>query len=82
MIKVRALFFAHLRDMAGGGDREFELSEGTTVNDLADQLAILDVRFNGLLRYARPAINGEWAIASAVLRDGDEIGFLPPSSGG
>jgi len=81
-MKIRALFFAHLRAMAGAGEREYVVPDGSTVTDFAAILADADVRFNGMLRYARPAINGEWATANTVLREGDEIGFLPPSSGG
>ena len=81
-MKIRALFFAHLSGMAGGGERCLDLPDGATVQDLATHLADADIRFNGMLRYARPAINGEWATPSTVLQDGDEIGFLPPSSGG
>jgi molybdopterin converting factor small subunit len=79
---VNVLFFAHLRDLAGAGKRTYVLGEGATVEDLANLLADEDSRFNGLLRYARPTVNAEWATGATVLRDGDETGFLPPSSGG
>ena len=81
-MKVRALFFAHLRELAGAGEREFDLPDGLTVQEFADELAAKDIRFNGMLKYARPALNGDWATAVTALHDGDEIGFLPPSSGG
>jgi molybdopterin converting factor subunit 1 len=81
-LTVRALFFAHLKDMAGTGEKMYHLPDGATVDDFAQYLAAEDVRFNGLLRYARAAINGEWATAKSVLNNDDEIAFLPPSSGG
>jgi molybdopterin converting factor subunit 1 len=81
-MNVRVLFFAHLKDMAGAGEKSFELAEGTTISALAEMLVTSDVRFHGLLRYARPAINGEWATADSIISNGDEIAFLPPSSGG
>jgi molybdopterin synthase catalytic subunit len=79
---IRALFFAHLKDMAGASELEFDLPDSTTISQLAERLSLSDVRFNGMLRYARPAVNGEWATAATVLCEGDEVGFLPPSSGG
>ncbi len=79
---IKVLFFAHFRDLAGTSEAEYFLPEGATMEDLASILAANDVRFNGLLRYARPTVNAEWATASTVLHHGDEAGFLPPSSGG
>ena len=81
-MKIRALFFAHLRDVAGAGEREFELREGATILEFAEYLAGADIRFHGMLRYARLAVNGEWSTTETVLHEGDEVGFLPPSSGG
>ncbi len=81
-MKVRALFFAHLKGLAGTGEREYDLPTNTTVVEFATLLAEEDIRFHDMLRYARPAVNGDWAVSSTVLQEGDEIGFLPPSSGG
>jgi len=81
-MKVRTLFFAHLSGIAGAGEINYELPSGTTIEEFAEILASKDIRFNGILRYARTAVNGEWASRETVLQDGDEIGFLPPSSGG
>jgi molybdopterin converting factor subunit 1 len=82
MMTIRTLFFAHLRDIAGADEKNYEIPESTTVEQLAAHLATTDLRFNDLLRYARPAINSEWATGSSRLKDGDEVAFLPPSSGG
>jgi molybdopterin converting factor small subunit len=81
-MKVRVLFFAHLRELAGSGEHEFDLPDGITIGGLAEELTKLDIRFRGMLKYARPAINGEWATVDSPLTAGDEVGFLPPSSGG
>ena len=54
-----------------------ELSEGATVADL---LARLDP--GAPLRGIAVSVNAEYAEAARILRDGDEVGLLPPVSGG
>ncbi len=57
-----------------------ELREGATVADLLDLLgASLPT---GVLHSIAVSVNAEYATASDVLRDGDEVGLLPPVSGG
>jgi molybdopterin converting factor subunit 1 len=79
---IRALFFAHLQELAGSAEKTYDLDDNATVGEFARHLASIDIRFNDVLRYARAAVNGEWATAGTKLQDGDEIGLLPPSSGG
>ena len=82
MMKVRLLFFAVLRDIAGTGERDLVLSDGTTARDVWTSLRN---EFAKLADYAQPpmtAINEEYADPDAVLRDGDELAFIPPVAGG
>ena len=81
-MKVRLLFFAVLRDIAGTDERELSLSEGTTASDVWESLRR---SYAKLAEYAQPpmiAINESYALPDAVLRDGDELAFIPPVAGG
>lgn len=81
-MKVRLLFFAVLRDIAGTDERELVLGEGTTPRDVWQSLR---KEFAKLSDYAEPpmtAINEEYAEPNATLHDGDELAFIPPVAGG
>ncbi len=82
MITVRMLFFAHLQDVAGSHEMAVSLPDTATVETAAAALAKRDVRFDRLLSQARVAVNAEFAEASTILHDGDEVAWMPPMSGG
>ena len=75
-IKVRA--FGVLKDRLGEDVIPVELSEGATVGDLLAQIE------NGTesLRGIAMSVNAEYARADDMLHEGDEVGLLPPVSGG
>ena len=76
------LFFAHLQDVAGSHELAVALPEDTTVAAAAAALAERSAGFADLLAQARAAVNAEFAEASTVLHDGDEVAWMPPMSGG
>ena len=81
-MKVRLLFFAVLRDIAGTDTRELALSEGTTARDVWQSLR---AQYTKLTDYTQPpmiAINETYAAPETILRDGDELAFIPPVAGG
>ena len=81
-MKVRLLFFAVLRDIAGSDEQELSLEEGATAADVWQSLR---ATYAKLADYTQPpmvAINEEYAMPEAVLRDGDELAFIPPVAGG
>ncbi len=79
-MNVRVLYFASLRD-AAGRDLEDVAAESTDARTLYETLR----RRHGFAMPAervRIAVNGEFAGWDRALRDGDEVAFLPPMSGG
>lgn len=79
-MQVRVLAFGILKDSLGPAERLVELPEGATVAQLLRQL---DGRGPApMLRGIAVSVNAEYAQGSQVLRDGDEVGLLPPVSGG
>jgi len=79
---MRILFFAQLKDAAGGA--EAELAANGPLN--AEQLwAELLRRFPGLSGHrptVRLARNGEYAAPDAIFSATDEVALIPPVSGG
>ncbi len=82
MITVRMLFFAHLQDVARAHDLALTLPEGATVRVAANVLAARATGFENLLTHTRVAVNAEFADADTMLKDGDEVAWMPPMSGG
>ena len=58
------------------------MHEGATVADLLARLARQHSGRGDALRGIAVSVNAEYALAGHVLRDGDEVGLLPPVSGG
>ena len=81
-MRVTVRLFARLRDIAGNGEIARELEPGATIGTIWRQLAS---EFPELAPYERSissAVNADYARMDQVLRDGDEVAFLPPVSGG
>ena len=80
MMQVRVLSFGVLRDGLGAGAATVELPEGATVAELLARLS--EQRPGVLFRGIAVSVNAEFASGSHVLCEDDEVGLLPPVSGG
>jgi molybdopterin converting factor subunit 1 len=81
-MRVTIRFFAQLRHIAGADAADSRLPPGSTVKDLWQSLV---TDSPGLARFESTvsvAVNEEYARMTRELRDGDEVAFLPPVSGG
>lgn len=79
---VRVRLFARLREIAGAGELTRELPSGATARGVWDSVA---ADFPELRAYAASisvAVNEEYAKMTTAVKDGDEVAFLPPVSGG
>ncbi len=79
---IRLLAFAGARDAVGAAETAFALAAPCTVTEL---LELVCARFPALAphrRSLRLAVNGTYAVASDVVRGGDEVAILPPVAGG
>jgi molybdopterin synthase sulfur carrier subunit len=79
---VHVLAFARLREVLGFGQRDIEVTSGTTVESLWLQLTGAAPDAAGLRTATRFARNGTLADGATVLSDGDEIALMPPVGGG
>lgn len=80
-MRVRLLLFGKFKDH-GEPASLFELNEGASVGDLLATLEQQRLLPGDLLRSSAVAVNHEYAVPAAVLREGDEVAILPPVSGG
>jgi molybdopterin converting factor subunit 1 len=79
---VTIRLFARLREIAGAAELSRTVPLHTTARDAWDAL-VADVP--GLAPYTSSiscAVNEEYARWTTMLKDGDEVAFLPPVSGG
>jgi molybdopterin synthase catalytic subunit len=81
-MRVRVLFFGMLKDVAGRGSDTIDLPEGATLADLLAHYRNGIPRLEPYVGSLALSINQEYAPAGAALHDNDEVGLLPPVSGG
>jgi molybdopterin converting factor small subunit len=81
-MKVRAQFFAQLRDVTGVAETTVEISEGATVADL---LAELYDQTPELRQWEKSILVGsgvEFVDRKHVLQPDEQIAIMPPVQGG
>ena len=81
-MRVTVKLFARLRDLAGAGEFVREVPAPATVQTVWRSLT---AEIPSLIQYEGTmsvAVNAEYAKMAAAVRDGDEVAFLPPVSGG
>ncbi len=81
-MKIKVLLYASFREMVGAKEETIDVPDGTTVQML---LELYIKRFPRMDRYREHiilSVNKEYGHPGRVLRDADEVSFLPPVSGG
>ena len=84
-MQVRVLGFGVMKDWLGASPVQVDLAEGATVAELLENLrtkAAHAYPAGNLLQGIAMSVNAEYADQKQILRDGDEVGLLPPVSGG
>ena len=81
-ITVRVRAFAGLREALGFSESEMTLPAGTDVTGLVARLAADYPEARLPARRYTAAVNRAYAAPDRVLTDGDEVGLIPPVSGG
>jgi molybdopterin synthase sulfur carrier subunit len=83
---VKILYFAGLREATGTGAEELALPAGVKdVAGLREWLRGRGANWSEALaetRRVRAAVNQDMAVADTPVRDGDEVAFFPPVTGG
>jgi molybdopterin synthase catalytic subunit len=81
-VKIKVLFFGVTRDLTGLQQEQTEIPEGANLDGLWGRYAARFSRLNDLSGVLLLAVNQEIAEGTRALKDGDEVAFLPPVSGG
>jgi molybdopterin synthase catalytic subunit len=81
-MQIRVLFFGMLKDIIGRDADALSLPDGATVRDVLAHYAAQFPKLQPYLPSLAVSVNQEFAAPSDLLRDRDEVGLLPPVSGG
>jgi molybdopterin converting factor subunit 1 len=79
---VSVLFFGMAHDLTGVTQQQVEIPEGGCLGDLWEKCVLSYPRLMEIAGSMVIAVNQEVFDSSHPLRDGDEVAFLPPVSGG
>jgi len=80
-MKVNVLFFGLLKDVFGRAGETIDLPDGAQVREILLYYARTP-RFQAMTQILAISVNQEYSDTDRTLRDGDEVGLLPPVSGG
>ena len=81
-MRVRLLHFASVREAAGRDEEWREVPDGTRVAELWSGLGRDVPHFRRFSTAPPAAVNREYVSPETILREGDEVAFLPPVAGG
>ncbi|MGZ4841659.1 MAG: molybdenum cofactor biosynthesis protein [Candidatus Angelobacter sp.] len=81
-MRVKVLLFGQLKDIVGRQEESLDLDSGARLSAVMAHYSGRYPKFQGLTNSIACSINQEYAQGSAVLKEGDEVGLLPPVSGG
>jgi len=81
-MKVHVLFFGLTHDLTGFHREQVEVAEGESLDDLWRSYEARFPRLREMAGSLLTAVNEEIVDRSRPLRDGDEVAFMPPVSGG
>jgi molybdopterin converting factor subunit 1 len=82
-MRVRVLFFARAREVAGLSAAELHLDAGASTENLLQLLTAQYPGLDSVLRSCVLALNQEYLQGGPqALKDGDEVAVIPPLSGG
>jgi MoaE-MoaD fusion protein len=81
-MKIAVLFFGVLKDVVGRSTDTVDLPEGVCASELLSYYSRTNPRFEKMMTSLAIAVNEEYAPGDRPLREGDQVGLLPPVSGG
>jgi MoaE-MoaD fusion protein len=81
-MNVHVLYLGMLKELAAASHESVELPANSTAADLWARVIARFPKMKGYERSIAIAVNQEFASRNTILRDGDEVGLLPPVSGG
>ena len=82
MITIK--FFASLKTIAEMEEKIIEVSNSISMDQLSEIISKTSPQMGEFIREKKVmiSVNEEMADSDTIIRDGDEVAFLPPFSGG
>ena len=81
-MSIRVLFFASIADIVGMRETSIDGAEFKDVKSIFDKFAQEKPALESYRSSILCALNSEFARPGSPVRDGDEVAFFPPVSGG
>jgi molybdopterin synthase catalytic subunit len=81
-MQISVLFFGMLNDWAGASGEALTMPDNATLGDVLEHYQRAIPRLRDFASAIAMSVNQEYAGVDRRLKAGDEIGFLPPVSGG
>lgn len=82
MITVHVLFFATIREIIGEKERDVQLPEGSTVQDLKKKIIDEYPQAERPMETMLASVDHVFSDEEKILEDGVEVAFFPHVSGG
>jgi len=79
---IKVLYFGRLKELSGASEESVELRDGAVIEDLFSACSAARPQLRDFRQSLVAARNQEFAAWDTPLQAGDEVGFLPPVSGG
>lgn len=80
--RIQTLYFAHVREKVGASAEVFEVRDGSTVQDVVNQIVSRHPQLEPLLPHLRVALDGEFTTANTPIVKDAELVLIPPVAGG
>lgn len=77
-MSIRVRYFANLRELTGRDEEEFPADEVNNVGDILDKISSKHELPDNILQ----AVNMDYAEPETPVKEGDEVAFFPPVTGG
>jgi len=81
-MKVKVKLYASFREIVGAKEQDIEVADDTTVQMLLEDYIGRFPQIGRFREHVILSVNKEYGHPQRKLKDGDEVSFLPPVSGG
>jgi MoaD family protein len=81
-MKIRAQFYAQLRDLVGASQLDVDLAKGATVRDLLEEIYRQQPSLRAHDKSILIGAGLEFVDRNYQLKPGDEVSIMPPVQGG
>src|SRR2546429_3099316 len=79
---IQIRYFASLREITGEGEEQLVVPDGATITDVRTMLLARYSQLRLILERCVYAVNRHYVPAETILKEGDELVFIPPTGGG